>query len=252
MPSSAEPPPPPRRGRASPDGGGRSGRGGGPPGGQASDARAPDGGAPPPGRSRVIGLLGGIASGKSAVARLIAGRDGLVIDADRVAREVLEEPDVQSALVAALGPAVRGPQGLDRAAIARLAFASPAARAALESLTHPLIRARIRASLDAAIAGAVPRIVLDVPLLLENAAAHGLLAECGELVFVDADPAVRDARAIASRGWSPGEVARREAAQLPLAEKRARADHVIRNQGSLEELEGAVRDWLARGRSRGP
>lgn len=227
MPPPAEPPPPPRRDRRSH--GPRTGR-----------------------ASRVVGVLGGIASGKSEVARLLAGPQGLVIDADRIAREVLAEPGVQVALVEALGPSVRGPDGLDRAAVARAAFASPAARAALESLTHPLIRARIRASLDAAIAGQVPRIVLDVPLLLENAAAHGLLAECDELVFVDADPAVRDARAVARRGWAPGEVARREAAQLPLAEKRARADHVIRNEGSLEDLERAVREWLARGRSRGP
>jgi dephospho-CoA kinase len=82
--------------------------------------------------------------------------------------------------------------------------------------------------------------VLDVPLLLENEAGHGLTAECDEIVFVDCSEAERDARAIQARGWRPGDVAQREAAQMPLTEKRARAGRVVGNHGSLADLERAV------------
>jgi dephospho-CoA kinase len=193
--------------------------------------------------SRVVGVLGGIASGKSAVARLLAGEDGVVIDADRIARELLEEPAHVEELAARFGREVVRRDGRpDRDALAARVFSSPEERARLESWIHPLIRERIRATLEAAIARGAPRIVLDIPLLLENEAEHGLAAECDELVFVEADPALRDARAVAARGWRPGEVARREALQLPLDAKRARADHVIHNDGSLADLERAVRE----------
>jgi dephospho-CoA kinase len=197
----------------------------------------------------VIGVLGGIASGKSAVARLLAGPQGIVLDADQVAREVIELPEVVDRLVAAFGPRILRSDGRpDREELAARVFSKPADRKLLESWIHPLIRERLRASLEQAIARGVPRVVLDVPLLLENEAEHGLAAECDELVFVEADAARRDARAVAARGWQPGEVARREAAQHPLADKRARADHVIHNDGSLAELERAVGDWNARPR----
>jgi len=194
----------------------------------------------------VIGVLGGIASGKSWVAARLAGPDGVLIDADAIAREVLESPEVRADLAAAFGPGILLPSGLpDREELARRIFRSPAERARLESFTHPRIRARIRALLDGARARRVPRVVLDVPLLLENEAAHGLCEECHELLFVDSDPPARARRAAQARGWDPGEVARREAQQLPLEEKRARAHFVIGNRGSLEELEAQVLDYLA-------
>src|SRR5262245_39200600 len=117
------------------------------------------------GRSRVIGVLGGIASGKSAVARLLAGPAGTVIDADEIAREVLASPAARFELLCAFGGEVFDRSGRpDREAIARRAFASREARAKLEAFTHPPIRARIRAALEAAREARVPRIVLDVPL----------------------------------------------------------------------------------------
>jgi dephospho-CoA kinase len=82
--------------------------------------------------------------------------------------------------------------------------------------------------------------VLDVPLLLENDAEHGLARLCDFLVFVDAAPAVREQRAIESRGWPAGEVERRERTQMPLESKRARARYVIDNDAGLAELEAAV------------
>ncbi len=199
--------------------------------------------APPP---FVIGVLGGIASGKSWVAARLAGADGVLIDADAIAREVLESEEVRAELQRAFGPSILRPDGLpDREALARRVFALPAERARLESFTHPRIRARIRGLLEGARARRVPRVVLDVPLLLENQAANGLPEECHELLFVDSDAQARARRAAASRGWEPEEVARREAQQLPLEDKRARAHFVIRNRGTLEELETEVLRYLA-------
>ena len=196
--------------------------------------------------SRVIGVLGGIASGKSAVARILAGPAGRVIDADEIAREVLVSPGVRFDLLCAFGGDVFDRQGQpDREAIARRVFESPEKRRKLEAFTHPPIRARIRAALEAARRAGVTPIVLDVPLLLENEASHGLAAECDEIVFVDSREADRDARAVSSRGWRPGDVARREATQMPLADKRARANRTVGNHGTLAELERAVGEIVA-------
>ncbi len=187
--------------------------------------------------SFVFGVLGGVASGTSAVARELAGPTGVVLDADREVHAVLRQPAVLATLRAEHGAGIFGPDGeLDRAALARIVFADPAARSRLEALTHPLVRANLRARLEAARASGVPRIVLDVPLLLENDAQHGLVAECDALVWVETDPLVRAARAAATRGWSPDEVARREAAQWPADQKRARARHVVANDGTLDDL----------------
>jgi dephospho-CoA kinase len=94
--------------------------------------------------------------------------------------------------------------------------------------------------LEEARAQGAERIVLDVPLLLENDAEHGLARMCDALVFVDTPAEERERRAIAHRAWPPGEVARRETAQLSMAEKRRRADCVIPNQGSLDALASEV------------
>jgi dephospho-CoA kinase len=200
--------------------------------------------------TRVIGVLGGIASGKSAVARLLAGPEGIVLSADELAREALESPAVLERVRQRFGPAAIGPDGRpDRAYLARAVFApgtGAALRAELESWTHPLVRDRIRARSSQARAAGVPRIVLDVPLLLENDAQHGLARLCDVLVFVDASDDERDRRAQLERGWQSGEVARREAAQFPLHAKKQRAHHVIRNDRSLAELEQAVARLRAR------
>jgi dephospho-CoA kinase len=189
----------------------------------------------------VIGVLGGIASGKSAVARMLAGERGVVIDADALAREALESAEVVARIRAELGPELIGEDGRpDREAVARRVFGSPEARKRLEGWIHPLVRERIRAGLaEARSAGRSPA-VLDVPLLLENDAQHGLAGLCDFLVFVDADPALRERRAVERRSWKPGEVARRERTQMPLAEKRAKARYVIENDAGLDELAAAV------------
>jgi dephospho-CoA kinase len=205
---------------------------------------------PPPPRPRILGLLGGIAAGKSAAARLLAGPDGVVLAADALAHEVLDTPEVQAKVRARFGARALGPDGrVDRALVARAVFEpthGPALRAELESWTHPLVRARIMARLDAARDAGVPRVVLDVPLLLENDAEHGLARLCDVLVFVDVPDDERDRRAQRERGWPRGEVFRREQAQLALDEKKRRAHHVLPNHQGLAELERAVQELLAR------
>ena len=194
----------------------------------------------------VLAVLGGIASGKSRVARLLAGPQGVVVDADALAREALESPAVVERLLAAYGPEALDPAGRPRRDwLAERVFRDAAERKRLEGWIHAIVRARILSALDDAAARGVRRVVLDVPLLLENDDQHGLTARCDRLVFVDSSPEERDRRAREQRGWAPGEVARREAAQLPLEWKRSRADRVIANDGTLEDLKAAVDAFLA-------
>ncbi len=187
----------------------------------------------------VIGIVGGIAAGKSAVAERFAAHGLRHVDADRHARAVSQRKDVLAEVAAAFGPAVVRDSGLDRAAMAALVFRDPTARTRLEAILHPRIRQDILAELAGARA-AGQSALLDVPLLYEN----GLSEHCDHVVFVDAPDAVRRTRA-AGRGWADGELARREQAQLPLAEKRARADFVIDNGGDRATMAAQVASLLA-------
>lgn len=188
-------------------------------------------GAPPPFRPRppiVLGLLGGVAAGKSAVGALFAARGLRQVDADAIAREVADAPEVIAAVRDTFGAAAITSAGrLDRAELGRRVFGDPAARQRLEGILHPRILARIRLELAEARA-ADQSVLLDAPLLLET----GLDALCDHLVFVAAPPAVRAERA-AARGWPYDELARREAAQRSLADKQARAAWTIDNGGDL-------------------
>lgn len=195
-----------------------------------------------------IGLLGGVASGKSTVARLLAEHGAVVLDADRIAHEVLAMPEVVQALAEQWGESVLSADGMpDRSAIAEKVFGdSPAAienRRFLEQLVHPRVRQQIRgrlAELREQQRGGqkVTAAVLDVPLLLES----GYRDDCDRLLFVDTPNDARTAHAEA-RGWAPYELAQREAAQKPLAEKRAAATDVILNDGALEALTTRVAEF---------
>ncbi len=186
------------------------------------------------GRPVVIGLLGGIAAGKSTVAGLLATRGFEVLDADLEARQVTADPTILRAIAARFGPALVRNGTLDRQALAAMVFADPAARRDLEAITHPAVRARLTAKLEAALADG-RNAVLDVPLLLEG----GLIARCDTCVFVDATEATRRARARA-RGWDEEELLRRERAQAELAVKRARCTHTISTDGTLDDVRTQV------------
>jgi dephospho-CoA kinase len=190
----------------------------------------------------VIGLIGAICAGKSTVARLLAGHGGAVVDADKLGHAVLDEPEVQAQLVTRWGERVRGADGrTDRRVIGPIVFADPAERAALEAIVFPRIRAREAAQFAAADADPACRfIALDAAVLLEA----GQREVCDKLLFVDAPLPLRQVRVAARGKWTAAELARREAAQMPLAEKRSHADAVIVNDGDLAALDAAVAQVL--------
>ncbi len=178
--------------------------------------------------STVIGLLGGVGSGKSTVARLLAARGARVLDADRIGRDILVSRPVRAAVRRIWGPGAIGRDGRpDRAALARIVFGDAAALRRLNRLIHPRVRARIRREVARRRRDRRP-LVLDVPLLLETP----LRRLCTVILFVDAPARVRSRRTARTRGWTPGEFARRERHQAALARKRRAADVVIDNGGT--------------------
>ena len=189
-----------------------------------------------------VGLTGGVASGKSTVSTILRELGAVVIDADRLAREVVAKgtPGLAS-VVRELGDHLLTEGGeLDRPAVARLVFADEAARRRLEGVIHPLVHAE-SARLEAeAPAGAV--VVHDIPLLAESGRAGSFDA----VVVVDADPEEQVRRAVRDRGWSEEEARRRIAAQAGREERRAIATYVVENTGTLEELRQKVGEVYAR------
>jgi len=190
-----------------------------------------------------IGLVGGVASGKSAVAAALGRRGAVVFDADKLGHLLLDEPAVRDALVARWGEAVLGPDGrIDRREVAGRVFGDApeltAERQFLEETLHPRIRQRIEAEIRQLPHASIPAVVVDAPLLIEAGWNH----VCQAILLVDAPRPQRLARAM-SRGWSPEDFARREASQLPIEEKRRWATHVLDNSGSLDDLEAQVEQF---------
>lgn len=181
---------------------------------------------------RICGLTGGIASGKSTVARRLRELGVPVVDADAIAREVVEPgtPALEE-IVASFGAVVLDPDGrLDRKALAARVFGDDAARKTLEAIVHPRVAERTRERFAQLEAAGERLAVYDVPLLVEK----GLHAVFRPVVVVALSEEEQIRRAIARDGATEAEVRARIAAQLPLAEKVAVADHVIDNAGSVE------------------
>jgi dephospho-CoA kinase len=192
----------------------------------------------------VLGLTGGIASGKSAVASQLATLGATVLDADRAAHLLLDTPQIQQTLVARWGRAILTPTGqTDRAAIAARVFSGEDRGELdfLEQTLHPRLRQQFRAELARLAAAGTQVVVIDAPLLLE--AGWGDL--CDAVIFVDAPRSARLARA-KLRNWTEAEFTKREALQMPIPEKRDRSTHLLANVGTLEELAAEVQAcWLA-------
>lgn len=198
----------------------------------------------PPQRKPIIGLVGGIGSGKSLVARQLASLGCGVIDADQLARAALEQdPATRAKLVQWWGPKALKPDGqVDRAAVGRIVFDQPLQRRRLEDLLHPLVHAgrrRLRAQFQSD--PTIVAIVEDTPLLMEK----GLDRECDVIIFVSAPTPQRLQRLALSRGWTAEELARREKTQLPLDIKARRADYVIENSAGEDECLRHVRRVLS-------
>lgn len=191
----------------------------------------------------VIGIVGGIGAGKSALAAMLRDLGCVVSDSDAHARVAFAEEGAQRAMRerwgarACAGGDIRAP--VDRAAVGRIVFEDAGERAWLESVIHPRIHAMREAQFAAAPAG-TRALAIDAPLLQES----GLAPSCDVIVFVDAPRPAREARVAASRGWSAAELGRRESAQWPLDRKRAGAHHVLRNDGDPESLRAQVRHLL--------
>jgi dephospho-CoA kinase len=194
-----------------------------------------------PSPAPVIGLVGGIGSGKSTVAGILREFGCVVASADDDARLALRDPAIKQQIVKWWGDAVIDPQTgeISREKLAEIAFANPDELRRLETLTHPWIEAR-RRELFAHAPSSAPALVIDAPLLLEA----GLQRECDAIVFIDAPPQVRQQRVAATRGWSEQHLHAREAAQMPLDAKRAKADHIIVNSGDLRALRPDVQAVL--------
>lgn len=188
----------------------------------------------------LVGLTGGIASGKSAVAACLASLGATVIDADALARDVVAAgTEALREIVDEFGADVLTPAGtLDRKRLGGIVFADPAARAKLNAITHPRIAALSAARIASAQATTAPYIVYEAALLVEGALHRGMTA----LVVVTADSATQLSRMRARDGLDSDNAAARISAQLPTADKVAVADFVIVNQGSLEELRARTRD----------
>ena len=201
---------------------------------------------PPPatglGRARVLGVVGGVGSGKSAVARLVAGAWGAdLIDGDAAGHETLARPEVAAEVAAEFGDVLDASGAVDRRKLGPIAFADAAAMARLEAILHPRMRRRFEA--DIAAAGAAGRpVVFDAAVLLEA----GWRDLCDSVAFVDAPDDVRRSRAV-GRGWSEERWRSAEASQWPVARKRAAADVTLDNaadDGGRAAAE-ALAAWLA-------
>ncbi len=190
--------------------------------------------------AQIIGLTGGIASGKSTVSAMLAEHGAAIVDADAIARQVVAPGTAALAVIARrFGNDLIGPDGnLDRARLGALVFADPAARRDLEAITHPHIRAASQIEIANHIAAGVEIVVYEAPLIVENDLhtqpwMHGLI--------VVAVPVEVQIDRLRERDQLDPEAARaRLAAQLPLADKIAVADYVVDNSGSLEQTRAQV------------
>jgi dephospho-CoA kinase len=197
------------------------------------------------GKVPIIGIVGGIASGKTLIAQQLAREGAAVVSADALAHEVLAHEEVKRAARKRWGDAIFTAGGqVDRAALAKIVFApppdGPRERKYLEQLTHPEIGRLARARLESlGREKTAPAIVLDVPLLFES----GWDKFCDKIVYVDAPRDERLSRALA-RGWTREDFDGREAAQASIETKRAQADVVIDNSASPEAAQAQVqRFW---------
>ncbi len=191
----------------------------------------------------IIGILGGVAGGKSLVARLLADLGVVVLDADRAGHEVLRLPQVEAAARERWGKGVFGPDGrIDRERLAMVVFANPPAgsreREYLERLTHQEIAKLLKEQSDTAADSGAAVAVLDAPLILEA----GWDKLCKVLIFVDTPRTVRLSRAV-GRGWSEKDFAAREDAQESLDRKRERADVIIDNSGTPEHTRAQIEQF---------
>ena len=181
----------------------------------------------------LIGLTGGIGSGKSTVATRLKALGARIVDADKIAREIVEPGEPALAELAEAFDGVLNADGtLNRAELARQAFAAPDATEKLNSITHPRIRERTLERFAQARTDGVPVLVYDMPLLIEN----GEYKKMDHVLVVDAADEIRIDRLVNSRGLDEEDARRRIAAQISREERLAAADSVVDNSGTRDQL----------------
>jgi len=187
----------------------------------------------------VVGIVGGLASGKSTVGRLLADRGARVVDADRIGHDVLTLPGIKEALVRAFGQDILTDGGaVSRPRLAERAFGCAEHVAKLNGIVHPEILRRARAQVERLRRqDGVPLVVLDAALLLETKLDSEI---CQAVLFVDASAELRRQRACSRRRMSREQFDRREQVQLPPESKRKKADFVVSNDGSPADLEDQI------------
>ena len=194
----------------------------------------------------VVGLTGGIGSGKSTVSALLAAKGAVILDADEVVRDQ-QRPGtaVFDAMVERFGPGIVAADGtLDRAAVADIVFADPEALADLNAIVHPAVGAEIARRMEE-LSGTDAVVVLDVPLLVEASRGYPL----DGLIVVDVDPDIAVERLVMQRGMSEEDARSRMSRQASREERRARADVMIDNRGTIGDLArqvDAAWDWIER------
>jgi len=201
----------------------------------------------------VIGVVGGIASGKSEVTRLLGEMNAVIISADEIAHRVLLLPEVVASLVSIFGKGILQEPGsdlvktrqIDRKKLGAMVFGDAldkqVMRKKLESIVHPRIRELGRSELAKLVQEAThSMIILDAPLLIEG----GWLPYCDRVLFVESSDTLRKGRAM-ERGWTEEQWRDREASQLSLAEKRKSASDVLVNDGTVEQLKQRVANFVA-------
>lgn len=191
-------------------------------------------------RPVVIGLAGGIGSGKSFVARILQEAGCVVYDADREVAALYKRSDVLETLRSWWGDAVTQGGELDRAEVARIIFEDERQRERLEGYLFPLLHQRRQDMIAEAGRRGAKAFVIDAPLLFEA----NLDPECDRVVFVDTPRAMRLERLRARSGWDETELARREKAQLPLEVKRERSDDCLDGSAGADALRARVLELL--------
>jgi len=194
----------------------------------------------------VVGVIGGIASGKSEVSKLLEAKGASVFNADAAGHRLLTRPDIRQKIINVFGVGCLDENGvIDRKHLAKSFFSGPSDQLSqLESILHPVIRQQAVEAIEAFRKdGSMPMLILDVPLLIEA----GWQSLCDKIIFVNTPIEIRFANA-SRRGWSNQELLVRESTQLPLDKKKGHATDIVQNVGSIQDLRDNLLElpWLAR------
>jgi dephospho-CoA kinase len=193
----------------------------------------------------VVGLIGGVASGKSLVAKMFAESGAIVLDADKLGHLALQQEGIKVQIRQQWGHSVFDHHGnVDRSKLAAIVFGdredATEDLAKLESITHPFIKQQLAELIDQHRSAGAPLVVLDAPILIKA----GWDQFCDEVLFVNADDSVRQKRAL-SRGWTANELRKRENSQTSMEKKRQRATRIIENNSDIDHLRMQVNTLLA-------